>query len=309
MLNYSLNSLYRVVNTSRQAFHSKMDRYMRRQEQYQQLIIIMDQFREDHPGMSLRDAYHVLKPEVIGRDQFEQYMQSQGFGVGRRKSYHRTTNSNGVIHFPNLIMGIKLTHVNQVWVSDITYYRIADKFYYLTFIMDLYSRRILGYSASYTLLTQHTTIPALQMASRERRSDKYPGLIIHSDGGGQYYCKAFIQLTQSAGMQNSMGKTAIENPHAERVNGIIKNNYLKYYAPTSFEELRKKIKKAVKMYNEQKPHSALNRLSPVQFENQIKCRDIESENNLKSYFPLPTSYYYQKELNLNYKPQKTVNVI
>jgi len=282
---------------------------MRRQEQYQQLTIIMEQFREDHPGMSLRDAYYVLKPEVIGRDKFEHYMQSQGFGVGRRKSFHRTTDSKGVIRFPNLIDGIKLTYVNQVWVSDITYYQIADKFYYLTFIMDMYSRRILGYSASYTLLTQYTTIPAIQMAFKERRSNKYNGLIIHSDGGGQYYCKAFLKLTQLAGMQNSMGKTAIENPHAERINGIIKNNYLKYYAPNSLEDLKKKLKKAVKMYNEQKPHSALKRLSPVQFENQIKLIDIESENNLKSYFPLPTSYHYQKRLNLNNKPPKTVNVI
>jgi len=91
---------------------------MAKQEQYQQLIIIMEQFREDHPGMSLRDSYYVIQPEGIGRDKFEHYMQSYGFGVGRRKSYHRTTNSNGVIRFPNLIDGIKLTHVNQAWVSD-----------------------------------------------------------------------------------------------------------------------------------------------------------------------------------------------
>ncbi len=214
-MTYSLNSLYSVINTSRQAFHGKMDRYMIRQEQYQQLIVIMDQFRQDHPGMSLRDAYYVLKPEGIGRDKFEKYMQSQGFGIGRKKSYHRTTNSNGVTRFPNLIDGIKLTGVNQVWVSDITYYQITDKFFYLTFIMDLYSRLILGYNASHTLLTQYTTIPALQIAIRERKSDKYPGLIVHSDGGGQYYCKAFIKLTKLAGMQNSMGKTVFENPHAE----------------------------------------------------------------------------------------------
>lgn len=282
---------------------------MRIQEQYHQLAEIMKQFREDHPGMSLRDAYCVIKPACIGRDRFEHYLQSQGFGVGRKKSFRRTTNSLGVIRFPNLIEGIKLTHVNQVWVSDITYFQIANKFYYLTFIMDLYSRRILGYSASNTLLTQDTTIPALQLAFKKRGTNRYPGLIIHSDGGGQYYCKAFRKLTESAKMINSMGKTAFENPHAERVNGIIKNNYLVYYVPESLRDLQKKLRKAVRMYNEQKPHAALKKLSPVVFERHLRVSDIESENNSKSYFPLPTSNQYNKTLNLKIKPQKTVNVI
>lgn len=278
-------------------------------EKYRQLEVIMDQFREDHPGMSLRDAYYVINPSGIGRDKFEHYLQSLGFGVGKKKSYHRTTNSNGVIRFPNLIERIKLTRVNQAWVSDITYYQMAGTFCYLTFIMDLYSRRILGYSVSTTLLTTHTTIPALLMAFKTRENNVHPGLIIHSDGGGQYYCKAFTELTKSAKMLNSMGKTVYENPYAERINGIIKNNYLVYYSPINYKDLKKKTKKAVMMYNQQKPHSALNRLSPLQFEELIERRDIESENNSKSNFPLSTSYYQNKKLNLNCKPQKTVNVI
>jgi transposase InsO family protein len=301
--------MYQVLKTSRQAFHAKLDRYMRRQEQYHQLTEIIRQFREDHPKMSLRDAYIVIQPEGIGRDRFEQYLKSQGFGVGRKRSFRRTTNSLGVIRFDNLIEGLELTHVNQIWVSDITYFQIGDKFYYLTFIMDLYSRRILGYHASDTLLTQYTTIPALLMAFQVRGSTNYPGLIIHSDGGGQYYCKEFRKLTEAASMINSMGKTVYENPHAERVNGIIKNNYLVDYAPNSLKDLRKKLKKAVRMYNEQKPHLALNKLNPVDFEKQVLTNDVESENNLPGYFPLPTSNHDKnKEVFLNIKPKKTVNV-
>lgn len=301
--------MYRVLNTSRQAFHARLDRYMHRQEQYHQLTEIIKQFREDHPRMSLRDAYRVIKPAGIGRDQFEQYLQSQGFGVGRKRSFRRTTNSLGVIRFDNLVEGLELTHVNQVWVSDITYFQIADTFYYLTFIMDLYSRRILGYHASNTLLTQQTTIPALQMAFRVRGLTQYPGLIIHSDGGGQYYCKEFRKLTEAAKMINSMGKTVYENPHAERVNGIIKNNYLVDYAPISFKDLQKKLKKAVTMYNEQKPHSALKKLNPVDYEKQLLTNGIGSEINLTGYFPFPTSNHdNNKEVFLNIKPRKTVNV-
>lgn len=301
--------MYQVLNTSRQAFHAKLDRYMLRQEQYHQLTEIISQFREDHPKMSLRDAYIVIHPAGIGRDRFEQYLKSQGFGVRRRKSFRRTTNSRGVIRFDNLIEGLKLTHVNQVWVSDITYFQIGDKFYYLTFIMDLYSRRILGYHASERLLTEFTTIPALLMAFQLRGLTKYPGLIIHSDGGGQYYCKEFRKLTEAAEMINSMGKTVYENPHAERINGIIKNNYLVDYAPISLKDLQKKLKKAVRMYNEQKPHSALNKLNPVDFEKQLITKDIGGENNLAGYCPLPTSNHdNNKEVFLNFKPKKTVNV-
>jgi len=285
-MNYSLNSLYKVIKTSRQAFHSKVDRFLMKEGELQQLRLIMDEFREDHPGMSLRDAYYVLQPSCIGRDKFEAYFQSYGYGVGIKRSFRRTTNSNGVVRFPNLIEGIELTHVNQVWVSDITYFQVGTIFYYLTFIMDMFSRRILGYNASKTLITEHTTIPALLMAFELRLRVKVPGLIIHSDGGGQYYSKEFRKLTEAAEMLNSMGKTAIDNPHAERVNGIIKNNYLKHYNPNSFKELRIMLTKAVKMYNEQKPHSALKRLTPTEFE----TKNVEIENNSSSYFPNSTLY-------------------
>lgn len=306
-MSYSLNRMYNALDTTRQAFHSKLNHFMRKQEELEQLSLIMDQFRSDHPGMSLRDAYYVIKPTCIGRDKFESYFQQHGYGVGRKASFIRTTNSHGVIRFPNLISGIKLTGVNQVWVSDITYYLMGESFYYLTFITDLFSRRILGYIASKTLLTEYTTIPAIQMALKERGKTKIPGLIIHSDGGGQYYSKAFGKITKAAGMKNSMGKSVYENPHAERINGIIKNNYLKYYNPGSYSELVKKLKKAVKMYNEQKPHAALKRLSPVEYEEKI---NIEIQNNFASYFRISTLNHHKQSIFENkFLIQKPVNVI
>lgn len=306
-MSYSLNRMYNALDTTRQAFHGKVNRFMRKEEELEQLRTIMDQFRSDHPGMSLRDAYYVIKPNCIGRDKFEFYFQQQGYGVSRKTSFVRTTNSSGVIRFPNLISGIELTGVNQVWVSDITYYLMGAAFYYLTFITDLFSRRILGYIASKTLLTEYTTIPALQMALKERGKTKIPGLIFHSDGGGQYYSKTFRKITKAAGMNNSMGKSVYENPHAERVNGIIKNNYLKYYNPGSFRELNKKLIKAVIMYNEQKPHAALKRLSPVEYEEKF---NIEIQNNFASYCRIPTLNHYKECIFDNkFLTQKPVNVI
>lgn len=303
-----MNRLYSVLGTSRQAFHNMVNRSLRQQDEYAQLSFIMDEFRKDHPGMSLRDAYLVLQPRCMGRDKFEVYFKDMGYGVRKQRNFTRTTDSSGVIRFPNLLESLSLTRVNQVWVSDITYYQLESSVYYLTFIMDLYSRRILGYQASTSLHTENTTIPALERAFDQRKTCKIPGLIIHSDGGGQYYSKAFRKLTQAAGMKNSMGKSVYENPHAERVNGIIKNNYLKHYDPKSFNDLRRKLEKAVRMYNEQKPHKALSKLSPCQFESILNQKDVDSENNSLSYFPLPTSI---NTINLNLKSnsQKTVNVI
>jgi len=177
-----MNVLYRAVGISKQSFHQRLDREMRFMEQSNQLLVLVKQIRLDHPSLSSRQVYKMLNPAHMGRDRFESFCFANGFKVSIKKAYHRTTNSLGVTRFENLVPSHKLTGVNQVWVSDITYYRIGDRFYYLTFILDLYSRFIVGYSASENLLTISTSIPALVMALKRRK--KRHQLIIHSDGGG-----------------------------------------------------------------------------------------------------------------------------
>ena len=200
----------------------------------------------------------------MGRDRFFAWYRENGFTVMPTKNWRRTTDSSGVIRFDNLIDHIELTHVNQVWVSDITYYEMDTRFYYLTFVMDQYSRKIKGYHVSKSLHTNQTTIPAVKMALKERSHDQTP--IIHSDGGGQYYSKSFLELTHKK-LINSMGKSAYENPHAERLNRTIKNSYLSSYKPVNFRELQILLRKAVTMYNEGKPHDGLKGLTPIEFEN------------------------------------------
>lgn len=222
------------------------------------------QIREDHPRMSSRQMYRLIKPTYLGRDRFEDFCFANGFKVSVKKSYRRTTNSLGVTRFDNLLLDFELTGVNQVWVSDITYYRIGERFYYLTFIMDLHSRVIAGFSVARDLSTPTTTIPAMKMALRCRKVPS--GLIFHSDGGGQYYRKEWIALTKRLNIRNSMCDTPYENPHAERINGIIKNDYLSGYGPSNFTELEMMTTKAVKKYNAEKPHGSLGNLSPYAFE-------------------------------------------
>ena len=252
------------MGISKQAFHQGADRHLRMLEEQEQLAGVIAEIRRDHPQMSARIMYSLIRPLSMGRDRFEQFCFSRGLKIEQKRAYHRTTDSRGVTRFDNLLTGFKLTGVNQVWVSDITYYELGGVFYYLTFIMDLYSRRIVGYAVSDNLMTENTTLPALRMAIAGRHPA--PGLIFHSDGGGQYYCKEFLKLTKAHHMKNSMSANVYENPNAERVNGTIKNRYVKYYGPQNFLELKQMTKKAVDMYNIYKPHEALNSLSPDAFE-------------------------------------------
>lgn len=252
---------------SKQAIHQLLDRRMKKEEENAYLIDIIRQIRLDHPTMNSRAMYYKIRPETIGRDKFEALCFAWGFGVEKSVNYHRTTNSNGVIRFDNLLINKTLTGINQAFVSDITYYEL-DRFYYITFILDAYTRFIVGYSVSDRLITEKTTLPALQQAINRRKRNLPKGIIFHSDGGGQYYDKSFISLTKKYKFQNSMCECAYENGKAERINGVIKNNYLKHWEIKTYEELTKKVDRAVSLYNTEKPHKALNYRTPLEIEKE-----------------------------------------
>ena len=264
-----MNQLFKALGTTKQSFHQYHNRLLIRLEHEAYLVHLIEQIRVDHPSMGMRDMYYKLSPDNIGRDAFEELCRVHGYTVKRRKNLKKTTQSNGVKRFENLIVDMELTAPDQLWVSDITYFEVAGRFYYITFVLDVFTRRILGYSVSKRLFTEVTTLFALKMAIKTRNTTNYKGLIFHSDGGGQYYDKEFLKLTRELGILNSMCKYAWENPYAERVNGTIKNNYLQYYQIDNYDQLVKSVDRAVKLYNYEKPHIGLNRLSPCQFENSI----------------------------------------
>ena len=244
--------------------------------------------------MSAREMYRKVNPETMGRDRFEAFCYSLGLKVARPRNFRKTTDSSGVECFPNLIEGLEVTGVNQVLVSDITYYEMNGRFNYLTFIMDLYNREVVGFSKSASLRTISTTIPALNMAKKRIGAENLKGAIFHSDGGGQYYAKAFMQITSSLGMKNSMAKEVYENSHSERLNGTIKNDYLIPYNPQNDAALSRELARAVLMYNTDRPHSSLQGKTPAEFRQDnpgnimtIKkiITTVEIENNSASYFP------------------------
>lgn len=276
--------MYKALGITKQSFHQHHNRLLKRMELEAYLQCIVAQVREDHPSMGCRDMYYLIQPESMGRDQFEQYCLEAGFLIARVKNYKRTTDSSGVKRFENLAQGLTLDAINQLWASDITYFQIGHRFYYLTFIIDCYSRRIIGHSSSIRLLTSHTTIVALKSALRTRRNQNIEGVILHSDGGGQYYADAFLTMTKTNKIQNSMCVYPWENPYAERINGVIKNNYLVHRSITNFNQLIREVDRAVNLYNHQKPHKGLNRLTPVHFENvslgKANIKDCNKEYKL-----------------------------
>jgi len=300
-----MKDVLEVVGISKQAFHQMLKRRHIREEERQQLLPLIYKIRKDHPRMSARDMYLLLRPSTIGRDRFEQFCFESGFRVKRLKNYRVTTNSFGVTRFPNLIKDKKLTGINQVFVSDITYFEIGSKCYYITLMMDLYNREIVGWSASDNLRTECTTIPALIQLFQVRGRSNIKGAILHSDGGGQYYCKEFLKLTKGILVNSMTEEDVYENSHAERLNGTIKNNYLYPYNPKDLSSLIKMLHKAIFMYNTGKPHCALGKLTPVSF---LMQNTVNNENNSKtSYFPLPTVNHIHT-LNNNFINKK-VNVI
>ncbi len=276
-----MNKLYKVLGISKQAFHQRLDRLYRLRSEKKQLLLLIYQIREDHPTMGIRDMYYKLRPETMGRDVFENFCREEGLTVERVKNWRRTTDSTGVIRFDNLLVGMNLTAINQAWQSDITYFEINGRFYYITFVEDSFSRRILGYSVSKRLTTGQTTLPALKMAVRLRVKEgmSIAGVIFHSDGGGQYYAKEFLKLTRKEGIVNSMCEYPWENGKVERLNGVIKNNYLIHRQINSFEELVKEVDRTVLLYNKEKPHIELQRKTPNQFEKDYLCNGQQSDGD------------------------------
>lgn len=254
---------------SKQGIHQLIERRMKYDEQVGYLSKLISEIRADHPTLSCRAMYFKIQPEAMGRDKFEAMCVMLGFQSTTKRNLHRTTNSSGVIRFENHLIQITLTGINQAYSSDITYYELNGRFYYITFVMDCYSRKILGHVVSKRLVTECTTLPALRLAIKNRNGKIEAGVIFHSDGGGQYYDKGFLKYTALHKMKNSMCEYAYENGKAERLNGVIKNNYLIHYKIKTYEELVKSVDRAVTLYNTDKPHVRLNYKSPNKFEKEI----------------------------------------
>jgi hypothetical protein len=263
--------LYCITQTSKQGLHQHLARKSRLQFEEIDIIRQADRIRQRHPKMGCRQMYNLMKPAELGRDRCERVLLASGFRVVRNTNFIKTTNSQPFRQFKDLITGKILSGINQVWQSDITYYLgKGGKVFYIVFIEDVYSRRIVGWCA-HDHLRAEANIACLNVAMKNRGHVCLAGLIHHSDRGSQYGSIEYLRLLQQEGIKISMSKEAWQNAYVERLNGTIKNGYLYSWDLDTLPALRKALTTAVNAYNIEKPHKGLPlQMSPIDFENSLQ---------------------------------------
>jgi len=201
----------------------------------------------------------------IGRDKLFDLLADRGLLVRRRKRRKAiTTDSNHPFHkYPNLIRQLQVVRPNHLWVSDITYISIRNGFCYLSLITDAYSRKIVGYCLHPTL-KKEGPLQALSMALQTVQDRGLQPLIHHSDRGLQYCCADYIKRLDHRGITISMTEKGdpYENAIAERVNGILKDEFGLYTCFDNYELASKEVHNAINIYNQQRPHASCDYLTP-----------------------------------------------
>lgn len=201
----------------------------------------------------------------LGRDGLFNLLSMNNLLVRRRKRKVHTTNSFHWLHkYSNLINGFVPTASNQLWVSDITYWKIGSGHVYISLITDAFSHKIVGYQVAETLAAIES-VQALKMALLTLQNLKVQ-LIHHSDRGIQYCSSEYVKLLQDNDIQISMTENGdpLENALAERMNGILKDEYLECYSVDNINEAKLLLASVIKLYNEERPHLSIGNMTPEQ---------------------------------------------
>src|SRR5690606_978549 len=201
-MSFSLNSLYKEAGLSKQAIAQYRARQKAFDAKTAQLVLEADELRREHPGCGVEKMYHTLRPDFMGRDRFIELMMELGYRLKRKKNYRRTTIASK-IHYPNLIKGMEIDRPSMVWQSDITYIPIGNRHYYAVFIIDVYTKNIIGHKVSDNMRVQ-ANMDALNIALKENRAPE----VNHSDRGSQYTYKGYTGLLKRHGRRISMALSA-----------------------------------------------------------------------------------------------------
>jgi transposase InsO family protein len=271
----SLEVLCGLFGVTRQAFYDAQIQERKTSVANMIVLGLVKELRAIMPLLGGRKLYSELAPRMaehgikMGRDQLFDLLRFHGLLIRRRRRMVRTTDSNHWLKkYPNLTKGLTVTESEQLWVGDITYIRTMQGFCYLSLLTDTYSRKIVGYSL-WPTLESTGCIEALNMAVNSRKK-KENFLIQHSDRGIQYCSATYVSILQNCGIDISMTQSGspYENALAERVNGIIKNEFFPKRVYQNYKEAKKAIKQIVKIYNKRRPHSSLDFLTPESAQEQ-----------------------------------------
>lgn len=253
---------------SRQNFYKAR---RKRQRKDVDALIICDMVMEERryqPRLGGRKLFSLLSPGLVelgmevGRDRFFEVLRNNGLLVDPLPRAPRTTMSDHSLPvFPNLIRDLEAAYPNHIWVCDITYVRLLDGFAYLALLTDVYSRKIVGYHLGTSLKTEEA-LKALNRALATTTDGPKP--IHHSDRGCQYCSHTYVEALQAHGLRVSMTEVnhCAENALAERMNGILKQEYGLRNEFRNMEEARHFVDQAVDLYNRRRPHSSLKMRTP-----------------------------------------------
>lgn len=285
-----LGKFCQLLGVTRQAYYQHF--WYQQQLAFEDELIVFEvlKIRKKHRHMGGRKLYELLQPFLLehqikmGRDRLFYILSANFLLVRRKKKPNITTDSlHRFKKYPNLIKEFVPICPNQLWVSDITYWRIKDSFMYISFVTDAYSRKIIGYHLANNLQTSET-IQALKMAisnlSEESKDELQ--LIHHSDRGTQYCSNEYVRLLEVNNIGISMTENGdpLENAIAERVNGIIKEEYLDDYQVDNAQEAKELIDAVIKLYNNERPHMSIGNLTP----NYVHQNNIKTEKLWKNYY-------------------------
>lgn len=284
----SLVRLCRLLGITRQAYYQHF--WQQEASGIESALILQEVIglRKDHRVMGGRKLYEKIYPFLldhqikIGRDAFFNLLAANGLLVKKRRKRHVTTWSRHRFNrWPNIIRNLELVRPNQLWVSDITYWKANGEHLYISLITDAYSHKVVGYHLADTLETVET-IKALEMAVKGIPIGLSYSLIHHSDRGVQYCSDSYVKLLQDNAIHISMTENGdpLENAVAERMNGILKEEYLKHEAPVNKDQAKQLLDRAINLYNEHRPHFSIGLLTPE----RVHSVGLPTEKLWKNYY-------------------------
>lgn len=269
---------------SRQVYYRAKNARLRKQNTAQKVIELVVNLRIKMPRLGTRKLYFLLENQLrelhVGRDKLFRILKTNHLLVVPKKSYHITTDSHHRFRkHKNKVCSVKIERPEQVWVSDITYVGRRANPSYLALITDAYSKKIIGFNVSNSLSVEGS-LQALDMALKNRNYQNEP-LINHSDRGLQYCSNDYQELLSKNGITTSMTEKydPYENAVAERVNGILKQEFNIAKYNLNIIEKVKQIKEAILIYNNERPHLSNFMLTPNQMhkQNKIKMKTYKSK--------------------------------
>ena len=263
----SLRRACKLLGISRQAVYQREKRIEQRSTELAPVKDLVLELRRFMPRLGGRKLYFLLKPKLdeqgikLGRDGFFDYLRDHRLLVQPIKRYTKTTHSkHWMKKHPNLMESQKINRVEQVFVSDITYVESDEGVHYLSLVTDAYSRKIMGHEVSNDMRAE-SVVKALRRAARQRKTRR--SLLHHSDRGLQYCSAIYQKELKRHGITPSMtdGYDCYQNALAERVNGILKQEFLLYKCRT-LKELKSLVQESVDIYNRLRPHLGLDMKTP-----------------------------------------------